>query len=317
MAPSSSSGVRPRSRISAWLHHHYQAAGDSITKLLREPIASALTVLVIGVALALPSFALSLASLVSVQVERLDSPPQLSVLVTPQSSYEAALALAERLEKRPGIDSVKVIDRDKALAEFVTATGLDSLVGRLARNPLPHTLWIYPKANLRPAGLDRLSQDLVALPGVAEVIVDSRWLDRLEAIVELARVIALTLGLVMAVGVVLTLGNTLRLGIESRRDEIVVIKLIGGSDAFARRPFLYTGLFTGALGGLAAGLLNRSAFLVIEAPVSRLFQLYDQSQMVPSPPLTDVFVLLAVGGLLGWISAWYSAQLHVTRIRPN
>jgi len=319
MAGQSPAGVGsgPRPKILAWVHHHREAAAMSVEKLVREPISNMLTVLVMAIALALPTFGLALASAVNQEVNRLDAPPQLSVLTDSSLTLDDAKRLAEKIERQPGVASVKVIDRDTALTEFIEATGLSALSSRMESNPLPHTLWLYPAANIRSAGLAQLSQDLKALPGIAEVILDSRWLERLEAFIALARSIALALGVAMALGVVLTLGNTLRLGIESRREEIVVIKLIGGGNAFARRPFLYTGALMGALGGLVSGLLIFITFELLNAPISQLFELYDRSSAVSVFGFGDLVLLVTVGSVLGWISAWYSVQLHLARIEPR
>lgn len=319
MAGQSPAGVGsgPRPQLLAWAHHHREAAKTSVEKLLREPISNSLTVLVIAIALALPTFGLALASAVNQEVKRLDAPPQLSLLTESRLTLDDAKRLAERIALRPGVASVKVIDRDTALTEFIEATGLDALSSRLESNPLPHTLWLYPAPNIRSAGLAQLSQDLTVLPGVAEVVLDSRWLERLEAFLALARSIAVALGVAMALGVVLTLGNTLRLGIESRREEIVVIKLIGGGNAFARRPFLYTGALIGALGGLVSGVLIFMTLEILNAPISQLFELYDRSITVAIFGLSDLTVLVALGSVLGWISACYSVQLHLARIQPR
>ena len=319
MAGQSPAGVGsgPRPKILAWVHHHREAAAMSVEKLVREPISNMLTVFVMAIALALPTFGLALASAVNHEVNRLDAPPQLSVLTEGSLTLEDAKQLAKKIERQPGVASVKVIDRDTALTEFIEATGLDALSSRLNSNPLPHTLWLYPASNIRSAGLAQLSQDLKALPGIAEVILDSRWLERLEAFIALARSIALALGVAMALGVVLTLGNTLRLGIESRREEIVVIKLIGGGNAFARRPFLYTGALMGALGGLVSGLLIFITFKMLNAPISQLFELYDRSAAVSVFGFGDLVLLVTVGSVLGWISACYSVQLHLARIEPR
>ena len=289
----------------------------SVEKLLREPISNLLTVLVIAIALALPTFGLAFANAVTQEVNRLDAPPQLSVLTEVSLTLDEAKRLAKTIERQPGVASVKVIDRDTALTEFIEATGLDALSSRLDSNPLPHTLWLYPASNIRSAGLAQLSKDLKALPGIAEVILDSRWLERLEAFIALGRSIALALGVAMALGVVLTLGNTLRLGIESRREEIVVIKLIGGGNAFARRPFLYTGALMGALGGLVSGLLIFITLEVLKAPISQLFELYDRSAAVSVFGFGDLVLLAGIGSVLGWISACYSVQLHLARIQPR
>lgn len=319
MAGQSPAGVGsgPRPQLLAWAHHHREAAKTSVEKLLREPISNSLTVLVIAIALALPTFGLALASAVNQEVKRLDAPPQLSLLTESRLTLDDAKRLAERIALRPGVASVKVIDRDTALTEFIEATGLDALSSRLESNPLPHTLWLYPAPNIRSAGLAQLSQDLTVLPGVAEVVLDSRWLERLEAFLALARSIAVALGVAMALGVVLTLGNTLRLGIESRREEIVVIKLIGGGNAFARRPFLYTGALIGALGGLVSGVLIFMTLEILNAPISQLFELYDRSITVAIFGLSDLTVLVGLGSVLGWISACYSVQLHLARIQPR
>ena len=319
MAGQSPAGVGsgPRPKILAWVHHHREAAAMSVEKLFREPISNMLTIFVIAIALALPTFGLALANAVNQEVNRLDAPPQLSVLTESSLTLDEAKRLAEKIERQPGVASVKVVDRDTALTEFIEATGLSALSSRMENNPLPHTLWLYPASNIRSAGLAQLSQDLKALPGIAEVILDSRWLERLEAFIALARSIALAVGVAMALGVVLTLGNTLRLGIESRREEIVVIKLIGGGNAFARRPFLYTGALIGALGGLVSGLLIFITFEVLNAPISQLFELYDRSAAVSVFGFGDLVLLVIVGSVLGWISACYSVQLHLARIQPR
>lgn len=319
MAGQSPAGVGsgPRPKILAWVHHHREAAAMSVEKLFREPISNMLTIFVIAIALALPTFGLALTNAVNQEVNRLDAPPQLSVLTESSLTLDEAKRLAEKIERQPGVASVKVIDRDTALTEFIEATGLSALSSRMESNPLPHTLWLYPASNIRSAGLAQISQDLKALPGIAEVILDSRWLERLEAFIALARSIALALGVAMALGVVLTLGNTLRLGIESRREEIVVIKLIGGGNAFARRPFLYTGALIGALGGLVSGVLIFITFEVLKAPISQLFELYDRSAAVAVFGFGDLMLLVIVGSVLGWISACYSVQLHLARIQPR
>lgn len=310
-------GVGPRPALSAWLHHHRQAAQASYEKLLQAPVSNFLTILVIGIALALPHLGMSIATAVQNQIERLDSPPQLSLLLNAEVTLEQAARIREQILRKPGIAEVKLVDRDMALAEFTAVTGLQDLVGRMQSNPLPHSLWVYPNPNVRTRGLEQLQIDLGALTGVSQVILDSRWLKRLNAFTDLLRSTAMGLFIVMALGVVLTLGNTLRLAIEARRDEIVVIKLIGGGDAFARRPFLYTGLITGALGGLMASFLSGLLLMTLSAPVNRLFKLYDQVPTVPSLIPHELFVLVVVGAALGLTSAWYSAQLHLTRIQPK
>ena len=102
------------------------------------------------------------------------------------------------------------------------------------------------------------AEELQAHPEVAEAVLDMDWLQRLNSLMELSRRLVLAVGGLLVLGVVLILGNTIRLAIENRRDEIVIVKLVGGSNAFVRRPFLYTGLWYGVGGGVFAACWWRS-----------------------------------------------------------
>jgi len=317
MSSSTGIGLGPRSRISAWLHHHRQAATDSFGKLLGAPISTLMTAVAIGIALALPTILLLAIDSVEKQLSTLDNPPQLTLLLEASMTIDEANKLLDQIERKPGISKVELIPRDDALSEFVDATGLTQLMDSLTDNPLPHTLWVYPAANVRQAGIEALAQDLEKSNGVATAVVDSRWLKRLEASLEAGQVTVQAIGVLLALGVIFVLGNTLRLSIEARRDEIVVIKLIGGGDRFARRPFLYSGLWLGALGGLVSCLVVLLIGSSIAPAIEGLFALYDRQplRLGLSPQLA--MLLSAAGAAIGWLSAYVSVSVHLTKIQPR
>ncbi len=314
-------GLGPRSRVSAWLHHHRQAATDSFGKLLSAPISTLMTAIAIGIALALPTILLLAIDSAERQLSTVDNPPQLTLLLEPATTITEAEKLLSQIERKPGISTVELKPRDDALLEFVEATGLTQLMDSLTNNPLPHTLWVYPAPNVRQAGIEALAQDLEKSSGVAEAVVDSRWLKRLEASLEAGQVTVQSIGVLLALGVIFVLGNTLRLSIEARRDEIIVIKLIGGGDRFARRPFLYSGLWLGALGGLVSCVVVLLIGSSIAPATEGLFELY------PTLPLSlglslglspELAILLSgAGAAIGWLSAFVSVSVHLTKIQPR
>lgn len=310
-------GVGPRPSLAAWLHHHRQAASDSLAKLLFEPFSTLLTWLVVGIALALPTtLLLTLENVEQVSVA-LEKPAQLSLLLAEDVDETAAQALARQLQARPDVASVEFVPRDTALEQFAEDTGLGAVVQTLPDNPLPHTLLIAASQGTDSVGLTIMAGTFEREAEVAEVVLDTRWVSRLQAIVAIGRQLVFGIGIMMVVGAVLILGNTIRLAIEARRAEIVVIKLIGGGDAFARRPFLYTGLWFGIGGGLLAVVIVTVLFQLLSGPANTLFALYDSERTLTGFGLVQALNLLLTGGFLGVISAWQSSFLHLRRVEPR
>ena len=310
-------GAGPRPRLAAWLHHHRQAAADSLNKLLLEPISTLLTWLVVGIALALPAVLLLVLENVEQLTAELDRPTQLSVLMQNSASEAEALELRERLADRPDVAAVTWVSRDAALSQFAGDTGLGDIVATLPENPLPHTLLIEAMPGTDSVGLEIMAGALQRMSGVSEVVLDTRWVARLQAIVEIGRRLVLGVGLMMVIGAVLILGNTIRLAIEARRNEIVVIKLIGAGDSFARRPFLYTGLWFGIGGGLLGIIIVAVLFTLLTDPVNLLLDLYDSERTLTGFGPLQALHLLLLGGALGVISAWQASALHLRRVEPR
>jgi len=308
------SRTRWRDRFNSWLHHHRLSAADSMHRVMVSPVASALTWLVIGIALALPvglDLALDNVTRLSAGWER---PAQISLFIDGAVSAEAAEDLARRLAEREDVASTRFFSRDEALQEFGTLSGFGDLLASLERNPLPDLVLVMPADERRAAALQG---ELDALPEIDQALLDMEWLQRLNSLMDLGRRLVVAVGALLVLGVVLILGNTIRLAIENRREEIVVVKLVGGSDAFVRRPFLYTGLWYGVGGGLFAGLLVAASLWFLQQPVGELAALYGSDFRLRGPGVMGVLNLVILGGLLGLAGAWLAVARHLAAIQPR
>ncbi len=303
--------------MSALITRHLQNALAALGQLSRQPVATGLTVAVIGIALALP------ASLhVTVQTAQRfaggwDDIRDFSVYMKPGTGLEPARRLARELAGRPGIAEATVITADEALEDFAGDPAFGDVLQVLKSNPLPHTLVVRPAVKASANQLNALKAELAARADVDLVQLDTQWLARLAAILDFIRR-AVWIAAVLLVGaVIVIIGNTIRLDIQSRRQEIEVAKLLGASDAFVRRPFLYLGFWYGLLGGLVALLLLAAGLLILSQPLERLLRLYgttfDGFSMAPRTAL-----LVFGGGLLaGCAGAWVAVSRHLSAIEPR
>jgi len=315
-------GARPSravlgDRYRAWLQHHRLSAADSLRRILESPGGSLLTALVIGVALALPvGLQLALDNLGSI-TSGWQSGTEISLFLDRSLPADDARVLEVELRARAEVADVRFVARDEALAEFGRTSGFADVLASLNDNPLPDLVVVTPGPGLDNDAVAQLSEDLQALPPVEEAVLDMAWLQRLQGLMELGRRLALALGAVLVLAVVLILGNTIRLAIESRREEIVVVKLVGGSNAFVRRPFLYTGLWYGVGGGAAAALLVSVARWYLQEPVARLAALYGSPFELAGLDVMGALNLVLLGGLLGLAGAWLAVARHLAEIEPR
>lgn len=319
--PKRSKGARPRrqsllARWRGWQHHHGQSAAESLAKVLGQPLGSLLTWLVMGIALALPTgLWLMLDNLAAVS-RNLDSPAQLTVFLDAAVDAGGATELARSVGGRDDVFSSQFLNRDQALASFVADAAMADLAAGLDENPLPHQLIVTPRSE-DPEAVARLSAELAALAEVESVLVDTAWLQRLERLMRLGRRAVQILGALLLLAVVLVLGNTIRLAIEGRRDEIVIIKLVGGTDAFVRRPLLYTGLWFGLGGGIVAALLVTAGTLLLSPLVRDLAATYGSNFTLRGLGVIDSLQLVLLGAVLGLAGAWLAVARHLRAIEPR
>lgn len=311
------SKTRLSDRYNAWLRHHRLSAADSLHRVLDNLVASLMTWLVIGIAMALPvglDVALDNATELSAGW---DSPSQISLFLKEGQDSASAETLVREIEARDDVAGVRFVSREDALAEFSALSGFADVLASLEKNPLPNLLLVTPVASLVGTATDGLRSQLAQREEVAEAVLDMEWLQRLNSIMQLSRRLVMAIGGLLVLGVVLILGNTIRLSIENRREEIVIVKLVGGSNPFVRRPFLYTGLWYGVGGGFFAALLVSLSLWFLESPVSELAALYQSDFELEGLGMMGALNLLILGGLLGLAGAWLAVTRHLAAIQPR
>lgn len=271
-----------------------------------------------GVALALPvALLLLLTSLEGVSAGW-ESSARLTAYLQLDASLDDMKDLGKRIDADGRVAGVELVSREQALAEFRKSSGLGDALDYLDDNPLPHTLLITPEDNTRTeVGVEQLMRFVEGLKGVERVQVDLGWLQRLNAMTELLSRAVWALSILLAAAVVLVIGNTVRLAIESRRDEILVAKLVGGTDAFVRRPFLYTGAWFGLGGGMVAWILLQLSLWWLSGPIGRLAGLYRSDFALSGLSVDGAFALIIVSMLLGWLGAWMAVKRHLDNIEPG
>jgi cell division transport system permease protein len=297
---------------------HAQALVGSLGRLTRNPFSTALTILVIALALALPTALRLLVLNARAATGGFSNAIELSVYLKPDVPLVKAQQLERSVRGRADVAQVKLISPDEAMEEFRNYSGFGSALDALKDNPLPAVLHVQPRAESQSApGMESLRRYFMAWPEVDLVQVDTEWVMRFNAILDvLHRLLGIT-AVLLGAGVLAVIGNTIRLEILNRRAEIEVTKLVGGSNAFVRRPFLYTGVLYGVAGALLAWVIVETAVVVLGQSIGHLAELYGSQFVLHGPPLDDVAVLLAAGAVIGWLGAWISAARHLRRIEPR
>lgn len=309
--------VRTSGPLSIWFTRHASTAIGALGRLSRQPFASLMIILVIGVTLALPAAINVVIKNIQSVSSGWDNALDFSVYLALDVSEAEAETLAKLLGQRADIESVSLVTAGAALAEFKEQSGFGDALDQLGENPLPHTLVIRPSRGNTSASLTLLQEEIGNLPEAELVQVDTEWVQRFHAILDIVRQ-AVAIGTVLlGLAIVVVVGNTIRLDIENRRDEIEVTKLIGASNAFVRRPFLWTGFWYGLLGGaFALGLVQYGLFL-LKDPISRLAGLYQGNLTVTSLGLSDSGMILGASVFLGLLASWVTAARHMRRIEPR
>ena len=302
----------PRSGVGIWLDQHLYSFVASLGRVLRRPWATLLTIGVMGVALALPlGLGLTLENLRhfagSVEQSR-----EIDLFLKPEIEVARAHALAVELRGRGDVAKVEVRTPEQGLAEFRARSGLGDAIGALEENPLPSLLIVTPGQD--DAGLVAA---LERLPETGLLQHDAAWRQRLQGWLGFGERLAWVLAALFGLGALLVVGNTVRLDIQSRREEIGVLQLLGATDGFIRRPFIYLGAWYGlAAGALALGLLAAAAY-ALRAPLHALAQSYGSGFALSGlDPLRAAGFLLAAT-VIGWLGAWLVTGHFLRQTRPT
>ena len=303
---------------SSYLARHGHALLSSAGHLSRAPIATLFTVLVMGLALALPLGLDVLVRNVRAATGNFSGAVTVSVYLRNGVAEARAEQLARAAQARSGVAAVQLITATQALAQFRAQSGFGAALDALEDNPLPHVLVVTPRPEqANPAAMEALRQYLHSWPEVDSVQLDGDWVARFNAILALLRRALLVAAGLLGIGVVAVVGNTIRLEIQNRRAEIEVTKLVGGTNGFVRRPFLYTGALYGLLGGLIAWLVVAMTLLLLAPAAARLAQSYGSTFVLSGPGVHELGILLSAGTVLGWLGSWLAAARHLARIEPG
>jgi cell division transport system permease protein len=316
--PSGASAGIPRISPTRYLGRHLQVFIASLGQLARHPVATLLTAAVIGISLALPMGLHVLVNNARSVSSGWENAAQISLFLKKSTSDAQAKRLQQHLQGLEEIQQVTYISSAQALAEFKQHSGFGQALDALTDNPLPAVLVITPRLLYsEPGSISALTRTLGANPMVDSAQLDMQWLKRLYALMDMVERGIFILAALLGMAVILITGNTIRLAIENRRDEIVTIKLIGGTNAFIRRPFLYSGLWYGLFGGLLAWLLIFVSLGLLSDPINRLSTLYQSSFALEYLGGMDSLRLIAFGVGLGLLGSWTAVGRHLRAIEPT
>jgi cell division transport system permease protein len=304
----------PRGKFSlrAWREQHLYSLFSSLGRLAARPWATALTLAVLGFALALPLLFWLLVDNARSLAGNVGEASAVSVFLKPDAKADAVQALAARLRARADVVAVTVKTPEQGLDEFRERSGFADALKVLHYNPLPAVLVVDPRGD---PGV--LAAALRSDPAVDQVQYDAQWRQRLNAILGLTLRGAQVLAALLALAALLVIGNTVRLDIAGRSEEIAVMQLLGADAGFVRRPFLYSGLWYGTFAGVLSLMLIAIVQAILAAPLARLAAAYQHGFAVHGLSFTQMLAALAASAALGWLGAWVAASRHIALGQPR
>lgn len=315
-APRATAHERPR--VGAWREHHSRSFRTSLQRLTARPGATALTLLVMSLALCLPFLLWLLLDNARALGGHLDDARGIGVFLKPEVDSAAAKSLAETLRQRTDVADVVIKTPEEGLAEFRSQSGFADALKVLQSNPLPTVLIVTPKIATAPTrGAPPIVDELARDKHVDQVQYDALWRQRLDAILAFTARLAGVLAVLLGLAALLVVGNTVRNDIAGRAEEISVMQLLGADRAFVRRPFLYTGLWYGALAGLCALILIGVVEIALSAPLGQLTSSYGGRFAIHGLSIVQALALLGASIVLGWLGAWIATTRQLSFGHPQ
>ena len=301
--------------MKAWLAAHGRSVTAATARLASSPLGSTLNALVIGIALRLPIGLHLVVANLQAASQHLTSAPQISAFMALDANRSEVAQIEAKLKQTPRVAGYRFVPRDQALADLKKSSGLADVIDGLPQNPLPDA-FVIDAIDGSPAALEALRDEIGQWPRVAHVQLDAMWARRLDAGLRLGRLAAIVISVLLAVALVAITFNTIRLQVLTRRDEIEVIKLIGATDAFIRRPFLYFGALQGFAGAVVALVILAITVYFANRSLGELSHVYAALIQIGFLSPLDSLALLAVPTALGWLGAWLSVSRHLAAVAP-
>lgn len=301
-----------------WQEQWRYAMHGSLSDMWRQPLATLLTVMVIAISLTLPSVCYMVWKNVSQAAEQWYPAPQLTVYLSKTLDDDAAESVVAQLKKEEGVEKVNYLSREEAQGEFRNWSGFGGAMDMLEQNPLPAVAIITPKLNFQNSDTMNSLRDRVSkVQGIDEVKMDDSWFARLAALTGLVGQVAAMIGILMIIAVFLVIGNSVRMSIFARRDTINVQKLIGATDGFILRPFLYGGAMLGFAGALLSLVLSQVLVLRLESVVTQVASVFGTTFALHGLAWDESLLLLLIAAMIGWIAAWLATVQHLRRFTPQ
>lgn len=300
----------------AWLMQHGIVFFYTFKQLASAPVTALLSITVMGIALSLPTGVYVLMeNLQSISGQAAGS-PQISLFLKQDAQKEDIDKIQQRLQEDSQIVNYRFVSKDSALTQLQQSSGFTDITANLTYNPLPDAFVVQTRENTSDS-LEQWKLTLQSWPEIAHVQFDSAWVDRLNALLKLGRSVVLMLATLLSIAIVAIMFNTIRLQILTKRDEIEISKLIGATDSFIQRPFLYFGAIQGLSGGITAWLIITWGIAVLNDELMPLAQLYDLDIQLRHLSLQDSISLLLFSAWLGWLGARISVASHLWQIEPE
>jgi cell division transport system permease protein len=296
--------------VNGWLRHHAHSAGRSFTRLATAPVSAILSALVIGATLALPLSGYTLVVNLEGLLPALAQRAEVNVFLAPGTQRADAEEVARGLRQYEGVMEVRFVSKESALAGLKRSAGLADIIGALPENPLPDAFVVVLARNDGDLG-ERVAAKARSFKNVAQVQADSGWMRTVQALLGLGRTAVALLAVLLGGALVAVTFNTIRLQILTQRAEIEVSRLVGATDAYIRRPFLYFGSLQGALGGLVAIAIVAGALAVLDQDVASVAAFYGSTVRLRLPDWQDCTGVVVAAALLGWLGAAISVSRHL------
>lgn len=305
-------------RIVMFFIRHVQQGMSSMGELWRTPVSSIMTMAVLGVSLSLPAALQVLVKNAENITQSWNSAAEISLFINEGRSEQSIQSLISRIKVFREVESIDYISREQALEEFQRLSGFGEALSYLDENPLPAVVTVTPSLKYSsPTGARELLRKLEREPEVSFGRLDIEWLERLQAMVRLLEKTVLAIAALLVLAVVLVIGNTIRLAIMNRRTEIEIMKLVGATEAFIQRPFLYTGIWYGVIGGLLAWVIINALVWYLDSALADLMGLYGSQLSIEALTFTELGKLVLLASFLGWLGSYLSVRQHLRKIEPS
>ncbi|MGB0942195.1 MAG: permease-like cell division protein FtsX [Marinomonas sp.] len=303
--------------LSQHLRQHQAVLMESVVRLMNYPMASFMTLMVIAIALSLPGGLYVMLKNVQSVTDQWEQQSVISLYLFSELEDTQALALSHQISARDDVRSVSYVSKEEGLRYFEQVSGYEQILSSLPENPLPIVLQVIPMETVQLDTLDILESLRIELEEQEQVEyaeLDAQWLQRLASFLRFGERFVYALSSLLVIAVLLIVGNTIRMAVESRRDEVLVMKLVGATDAYIRRPFLYMGFWFGVLGGLCACICILAVSFWVSGPAMQLIDLYHSDFQLTSFSASEVVVCLTISAIIGTLGAWIAVNKHISDI---